>query len=339
VCKLNGLYTLINRTCGEGQIVPLDCGDPLCPDCEKRRSAERRAHWRPVFEAMRNPRMITLTIRNGSQLKERIGVLQSSFRKLLDFRYGSRNLARLEKMLIPFLAEHYQRLLIEGEITEIEADNRLAKFKMSALRFEKEIYTFARKSGKNPRMRDLIGEGFATLEITCSQDAECWHVHRHLCVDGYFIPWPILACVWRIVTEGNGEIVDIRAMDNTYQRSINEVTKYLAKAWDIPHDKKNEFRGAVRGLKRIWALGGAKPVIEPNICPFCQDPACRGRMIDTGEAFQQGKLDETELLKVRSITDGSLHVFAREIEKGWRRVPLSLIPKDFAWHSLKEHAP
>jgi len=339
MCKLNGLYTLIGRSCGISEVVPLDCGDPLCPDCEKRRSRERRDHWKPVFEAMRNPRMMTVTIRNGSDLKERIGVLQKAFRKLLDYRYGPRNLARVAEMAKPFLEEHYAPLVAAAVITEVESFQRIADFETSIARFEGTVNQFKRKRDKWPRMRDLIGKGFATLEITCAEDADCWHVHRHLCVDGYYIPWPLLAVVWRIVTVEEGQIVDIRAMDNTYDRSINEVTKYLAKVWDIPSDKKSEFRGAVRGLKRIWPLGGAKPVIVDRVCPYCADPECKGHMLDTGEVFRRGTYGETEIMSLRCLSDDRIVIFALDPEKGWRSIPLDLISKDFAWHSAVEHAP
>ena len=339
MCKLNGLYTLINRTCGAGTIVPLDCGDSLCPDCEKRRSRERREHWNPVFEAMRNPRMITLTIRNGSDLKERIMVLQKSFRKLLDFRYGPRNMDKVSALAGIFLIDHYVDLVADGTIDREESLKRIDKFNQSMRRFAGAVNQYHARMGKWPRMRDLVGRGFATLEITCSEDPECWHAHRHLCVDGHFIPWPVLACVWNVVTETEGEIVDIRFMDNHNDRSIREVTKYLAKPWDIPNDKKPEFRVAVRGLKRIWPLGGAKPVIEEKICPYCNDPGCRGHMLDTGEAFKRGRLGDTEILAVRCFSDNSVALFALDPEKGWRRVALDLITKEIAWHSLTEHVP
>jgi hypothetical protein len=339
VCNLNGMYALIGRSCGVSEIVPLDCGDPLCPDCEKRRSKERRAHWSPVFEAMRNPRMLTLTIKNGVDLKERIGVLQASFRKLLDFRYGARNLSLVADQAGPFLQAHYAALVAEGTLTEVEAAQRVADFEKSIKRFTGTVNKYKRNNDKWPRMRDLVGKGFATLEITCSQAEECWHVHRHLCIDGFYIPWPLLACVWRIVTRDEGLIVDIRPMDNTYSKSINEVTKYLAKAWDIPAGKKDEFRAAVRGLKRIWPLGGAKPVIVDRICPYCNEPTCRGHLLDQGEAYQRGTLADIEVVALRCLSDESVKIFILDREKGWRNAPLDLIPKDFAWHSLKEHAP
>jgi hypothetical protein len=330
---------MIGRSCGVGEIVPMDCGDPLCPDCEKRRSKERRDHWKPVFEAMRNPRMITLTIRNGADLKERIKVFQKAFRKLLDYRYGPRNLARVAELARPFLEAHYAPLVDAGEITASESARRIGEFDKSYARFAVAVNQYKHKRDKWPRMRDLIGKGFATLEITCSDAEECWHVHRHLCVDGHFIPWAVLVCVWRVVTLTEGEIVDIRAMDNHYDRSINEVTKYLAKPWDVPNDKKGEFRGAVRGMKRIWPLGGAKPVIVERVCPYCADPSCKGHMLDTGEMVKKGKVGDTEIMLVRSLSDGQERIFALDPEKGWRSLPLDLIKGEIAWHSAVEHAP
>lgn len=338
MCKLNGIYAVIGRTCGAGQLVPVDCGDPLCPECEKRRSSERREHWKPVFTSMRSPRMITLTIKSGDELKERIKVLQSSFRRLLDYRLGPRNLKLIKGRSDAFLELHLSKLVTEGTINELEATRRLITFRKYINRFEGMINRYKQFKTKWPRMRDVIGPGFATLEITHNQDT-AWHVHRHLCVDGQFIPWAVLVCVWRIVTNNEGEIVDVRSMDNSYERSINEVTKYLAKPWDIPNDKKDEFRSAVRGIKRIWPLGGAKPVIVDPICPFCGDPACKGRMLDTGEAFKQGMIGETKVMFIRSLSGKHEWVFALVVGAGWRSIPLDLIPKDFAWQSLSENSP
>jgi len=129
-------------------------------------------------------------------------------------------------------------------------------------------------------------------------------------------------------------------MDNTYDRSINEVCKYLAKVWDIPNDKKGEFRAAVRGLKRIWPLGGAKPVIVERVCPYCNDPACKGHMLDTGEIFQKGHLGDTEIMSVRCISDHTrVMIFALDPERGWRSLPLDLIDTAFEWRLAAEHAP
>jgi hypothetical protein len=322
--------------CNIGQLVPADCGDPLCVPCEKQRARERRGKWLPVLKAMRRPRMMTLTVVNGADLAERIETLQRSFRRFLDTRLGPRNWPEFERVAFEYLDDHFDRLVHEGQITEIERISRDSFWAQSIQRFKESIERYHDLEERWPRVRDLIGEGFASLEITWSEKG--WHPHRHLCLDGQFFPWPLLVAIWMRATKGDGQIADIRKIDNRYDKSIQEVAKYLSKTWEIPEEKHDEFRAAIRGLKRIWPIGGAKPVEPEHTCPFCEDPACHGHFLCQGEEFERGKVGDTEMMVIKA-QDGQYYLFALQAGVGWRSLPLDLITKSFACHSLVIRGP
>lgn len=334
MCKANRKYLALRYGCGIGRMIPQDCGDPLCIECERNRARDRQKKWLPVLESMKSPRMLTLTIKNGSDLAERIRLLQVSFRHLLDLRIGARNLAGLKHEAMQWLTGHLVKLYEAGEITEIESSSRWRQWESSLERFENDVRLYHAKKNKWPRMRDLIGRGFATLEITRGNDG--WHPHRHLVSDGRFIPWPLLVVGWIRATDGAGEIVDIRAMGKT-QKDIKEAAKYVTKAWQIPEEYHAEFRQAIRGLKRVWPLGGATPAEIETICPFCGDPACHARMLGIGEEFERGKVGESDLVILR-MAPREFMAFIKSPD-GWRSIPLDLIPKDFACHSEMNRGP
>jgi hypothetical protein len=326
MCHRSGAWVLLVQSCGAGRAVPLDCGDPLCVDCERQRAKDRRDKWEPVLKGMRSPRMITLTIKSGAVLEERIRTLQGSFTRFLDLRLGPRNMGDLGDQGIKFVRSHYRDKLKKGDITGDVLANHLETWTGRIERFKGTINRHHGLKGKWPRMRDLIGEGFASLEITWSPGVG-WHPHRHLAVDGQFIPWPVLCAAWIKATKGEGKIVDIKILDRN-PKSILETIKYVTKSWEVPGDKRDEFRSAVRGLKRIWPLGGAKPSIPDKVCPYCHDPACGSHLVGLGQEVKRGKVGESEIMILQ--VEGDRHAFVLEIGTGWRSIPLYLINKEFA---------
>ena len=59
------------------------CGDRVvCPACSAIRVREMRRHYWPLVRAMKHPKMVVLTVKNGLDLWERFTHLMKSFRRL-----------------------------------------------------------------------------------------------------------------------------------------------------------------------------------------------------------------------------------------------------------------
>ncbi len=158
----------------------------------------------------------------------------------------------------------------------------------------------------------MTGPGFATFEVTYHDDTG-YHPHRHLTVDSWYIPWPLLAALWRAATDGAGEIVDIRAVSRD-RKGMLEAVKYVTKAWEIPKDKAGELRQVVFGKKRVWPLGGAKPAKVDKTCPGCGRPTCQCHVMDVGFA------DTVTLHKDRAV-----------IQTWFSKQPIEIARKDGRW--------
>jgi hypothetical protein len=303
---------VILHGCGRTQLLQVICADPLCVECLKVRAARVRARWLPVLMEMDTPRMITLTMKSQTVLEQAKKDFQLSFRRLLDLRLDDRGLPKLVKAALALVHRSREKLIERfGEEVGSKYADALERSKIHDTEFwEKSVEKFRRTcereakrekfnlAGKHKgevrkdqtiRFRDMIGPGFASYEVTYNP-SEGWHFHRHCTVDGEFIPWPVLVVAWRIATKRTGSVVDIRLMDKS-EKSMRELVKYCTKPWEIPDDKKSELRQSVRGLKRVWPLGGAKPVKAHPVCPFCKDENCRAHRV-TGivEIIAEGTL-------------------------------------------------
>jgi hypothetical protein len=320
VCRRDGKFILIKRDCGSAAPVGMDCGDPLCLDCERARARERRQRWTPAIMAMRYPVMLTLTIKNGPDLKERLVSMQKFFRKFLDLRLGVRNRVKFMELALDYTRTHFG-----DNATDLE------KWEGRVRSFDKYLGTLA----SSARVRDLFPSGLANVEVTYAL-INYWHAHKHLVIDSPFIPQPYLVALWMFVTEGEGMVVDIRKVDKS-RKGIAEILKYLTKASDIPEDKQDEFRKAVKGLKRVWPLGDARPVEVSNPCPFCGGPACHGHLVGIGDHAMFWKSGGVDCMSL-DMNDGKRIYFIRG-ESGWKSVPVYLIPKQFACHSNTSQGP
>lgn len=351
MCKRSGSYGIVQqRGCGVIHPVPLDCGDPLCPECERVRAAERRERWLPVLQGMRSPRMITLSEISGWDLDERKKHLHQSMRKLFDLRLGPRRWPELKADAEAFVSEHFRRRVIDDNpdvdhgkaITTDEYIALVHEHARSIERFAGTLSRYHARKGKWPRVRDIIGVGFATFEVTFSERYG-WHVHRHLTVDGQFIPWSVLCAAWMHVTAVGdlvqGKVVDIRAVDKKSDQSIKETVKYLTKPWDVPADRVGEFRRAVRGVKRVWPLGGARPVEPDHTCPYCGSLECRPVLAERGSVSTETTIDGRPAVVI--VLEGGRSVsfaWLRELSR-WEQVALDLITKPFACQSQMALAP
>lgn len=287
----------IVRTCGDVQTVRELCSNPLCASCEKIKADKRRMAWYPVLKAMKNPRMLTFTIRDGPDLRERMNFLQESFRRFMSLRLGPRNLDKLISEALGFVSAQTAVQVAKGTKIEAQRQSDLTRWEKSLQAFKLAVIRRHDKKGKWPELRHMIGKGFAAIETTfgsATVDGEkvqdlFWHLHRHLCVDGHFIPWPFLCAAWLRATKGEAFVTHIEQVDKTPE-GIKEVAKYLSKTWEIPEGKQAEFIEAVKGIKRIWPLGGAKPAKVKEPCAACGDPQCKGHIAGGVNLLEVGNL-------------------------------------------------
>ncbi len=267
---------LVFPACGGSYYVSSLCSDPLCQACEKRKASKRRKQWEPVVRAMKRPRFITLTTPNETDLVAGWGVLNSAFRRFLGTRLGPRNLAKLEPEALAGVEAACRAEFDKGGIASVEMQSKINKKSLEVKRFCANLLRRGKRFGWL-RVRDVIGPGFISREVTRG-DGD-WNPHGHMVVDGQYIPHAALVVLWSWATGVKSPSVDVRALrtrsKDGVQKFMLEAVKYLTKMWDIPEEDHEEFRAAMRGKKRVWPLGGAKPVKPEKECPCCGYADCK----------------------------------------------------------------
>lgn len=263
------------RTCGHQQAVVMKCGSPLCAECERERIAHIVERWTEPLEALPTLKMMTLTIRNGEHLSERLKVLDTSFRKLMDFRLGRNNRTRLKKRV--------SGVINRWEEKEIKTSEQAQQLRASVESWIAYIERQEKLNGKSFKIRKLL-KGLSSLEVTYDETTK-WHPHRHLIVSMRYIPQIVLSVLWQWATEGQGQIVDIRAVKDV-KDGLRETIKYTVKGLTIPEDKEQELIKALFRKKRVWVIGRVKPKPEePKPCPDCNrtDCTCKKVAVVTNE--------------------------------------------------------
>lgn len=312
-------WAVVRRPCGCIQHIPIPCHDPLCVPCQKLWAWQVRQRWEPVVKKMRAPKVITLTVRNSDDLAECWESLSVGLRRLFDTRVGSRNWPKFEQAALADLVESQPDLAARKKVEK------------SLEWFGQRIQTFHGKNGHWPRVRDMLGEGFLSPEVTVSFETG-WHPHRHMVADSWFIPQVLLKVLWQNATKGRGRIVDIRALGRD-EKSMREAIKYVTKPWEIPEDKADELRRVLFGKKRIWPFGGAKPVVPESTCPGCGQPTDQCKPIDISIADTIFFDGERGLAVIQGRHNGIRRTIQR-IDGRWQEPEyLNLILMPFAWHS------
>lgn len=373
-------WVMVPRGCGHVQWVQAPCSNPTCITCQKIRAERIRNRWYPVLLEMRKPRLMTLTVSSTFDLRAQEQLERESFRRLLDTRLGARAWPRLRHEAEAFLDEHFagkdgpkvdksrarqlRALKLFGERIEQYADDRWLLFSRLALTAKLSLLFLPEhrslvvglvaalnvlakevRKGVWPRVRDFIGPGLSSRETTWG-GIFGWHLHRHVCYDGEFFPWCLLVACWRRATKGEGEIADIRALRKEY-KSMLEVVKYTAKAWDIPDERVTELIEALKNKKRVWPLGGASPVEPDHTCPECHCPECEAGSVRMGRTMRRFEHDEREvhaiILHGYTAEDEDEHLYLEHIEGAWRRLDeyeaLKYIQLAFACHSRPRDGP
>ena len=329
----------ILRSCGYHQPIRELCSNPLCLSCEKIKADKRRLAWYPTLQAMKHPRMLTFTIRDGLDLRERINFLQESFRRFMSLRLGPRNLSKLIAESLDYLDGHFSKQVEKGTKTEFQRHEEFTRWHDSLQLLKLAVIRWHDKKNKWPELRAMIGKGFAAIETTygsATVDGEkvqdsLWHVHRHACVDGEFIPWPFLCAAWLRASKGEAFITHIEKIDQTPE-GIKEVVKYLTKPWDIPEDKQAEFSNAIKGIKRIWPLGGAKPAKVKEPCPSCGNPNCKGRIAGDFHLVENGNLYGMPYRDF--VDDNGTHYLYVKIKNVWQEAKAGIAAAAPLVHTL-----
>lgn len=145
------------------------------------------------------------------------------------------------------------------------------------------------------KVRDLFF-GFRSWEVTRNNERGLWHPHYHVTFDTrrkLFIPWPVLVVLWMQANGGEEHITfgdpddatdcDKDSLGRTAHvsrlRNVDEAIKYVCKPNVIKTGGPavvDELMKVVDRKKRIWPLGGAKPVTPEKLpCRFCGKPDCK----------------------------------------------------------------
>ena len=308
MCDRDGKGIVVARACGASQFVGTDCGDPLCPVCEPYRAAKRRKGWIPVAERMREPMWSIVSLPNDSDPGRGIAELMAARRKFTNFRLGKRNRVKLVQFCHSYNLNHFGEGEVEKRdrsvkrfITRVEALE--AKTRAKAEIDKKACLEAGKpwkvKTVKTVRMYDLASEGFGTLEITYNQDRDDFHPHLNLVTDASYIPWVVLLAVWFWASDKRAEVFWVHRLSNVPE-DMKEIVKYVTKAWEIPAGRQDDLRKALRGKRRIWPIGSAKPEKVKEPCPCCGKSDCACRFAGMGEILKRGKTSFGEVIRVRT---------------------------------------
>lgn len=259
-------FIAFKRDCGHKQAIPIKCKSPLCPNCERARAQRVQRRWIATLKTLPELKFMTLTIVSGKNLAERLQVLDTAFRSLLDTRLGRNNRHKIQRIVFAKI----ESLRTSQAITEDTAQ----AWQSSTVRWLKMVEKAEAKRGKSFKLRKLL-KGLSSLEITDNSETNEWHAHRHLILSMPYMPQIVLSELWNLATNGQGQIVDIRAITNV-ETGILEAVKYVTKGWEIREERADELLTALKGKKRTWVIGRIKPQEdEPKPCPDCNEIECK----------------------------------------------------------------
>lgn len=345
MCERDGKGIVLARSCGVRQFVGTDCGDPLCPECEPYRAAKRRKDWMPVAEKMREPMWTIVSLPNDSNLDRGIRELMAARRKFQNFRLGKRNRAQLSRFC------HLYNLLHFGDTDAKKWDARVKGFLTRVKNLEAKIRAAEetrvkadeeagtpskRKTKKSVRMFDLIGDGFGTLEVTYNPKRDDFHPHANIVTDTAYIPFAVLVTIWWWSSDRRARIFYVRRLSNI-PKDMKEIVKYVTKGWEIPESRQADFRNAIKGKKRVWPIGAAKPVKTKEPCPCCGSSECKTHLACMGEVLRVVDTPFGKLLTLRVGSGDTLNelwfVKCHGVWKEPEPESLNLILRALARHS------
>lgn len=318
---------LLSRKCGHNQVVPIGCGLPTCPECERRRSQKVIARWSPTFAKMKHPKMLVLAMKSSAVLIRGREILAKCYDRFQNLRLGRVARRRLKQATLDLIEELRPQLDANHNADQkrfsadkfIRSCNRFWDVDVPQLERAKIARVLAAEESptKNKlamKVRDLF-YGVRGLEVT-ENIFSGWHPHYHIAFDGPFIPWPAVMALWQRACTVNGECLAAladpdeklepgqvlgRTAHISALRDIREVLKYVTKHQDykhpgaeheaLPGEKRTELIEGLHGVKRIRPLGGARPAAEePAPCPGCDDTECKCHKGETLRTYLGGDI-------------------------------------------------
>ena len=239
---------------------PHRCHSVLCPYCSYENFRETFAKHYEVFEVWHkaNKRLAfwTLTVQSFDSPAEAVEFSFKALEKLYQLRLGKRNWAKIRRMFIQEVLSYYRTLKQAGDKKAyLKAKKQIRYFRQ----FEAQIESYLKQGLKFGQLFNAMWK----FEITYT--ANGWHPHWHGIVDSY-IPKLLLTVVWRLATDGLGEITDVRKVSQG-KKGLIELTKYITKHWElegVAFEQLVELEASLLGRKkfRIWGFGVLEGVEE-----------------------------------------------------------------------------
>lgn len=214
------------------------------------------AKWGAFVGGLAMPKLLTLTLPSTVKAKDGLRALQKAWGRFRNMRIGGRARARLWAEVEAFI------LSPKRDIKPLKR----AQLLKSSRRYLEGL-------GASRRVRDVLGQGLSSLEGTYSRNGFHWHYHVVFSGRGQYIPWPVLAVLWGRASGVAGAVLDIRKLRGP--KAVMEVLKYVSKPGAILPSKQQEFCDALKGVRRVRPIGGAKPTKAAKLsCPCCGEPSC-----------------------------------------------------------------
>ena len=296
---------VVEKECGGKLGTWYKCGSPLCFSCARLEAKRKIA---PYIEALkellkekkndssRQLTFVTLTIKSHTDVRIAVEVLYEALSRLRDYWLGPRKLKELRERYEEEVERYLDNCGIKGELRELLRRDWVERWE------EFELRVLERGSFK---LKNL-GMWLWHFEITFNPTVG-WHPHFHGITD-VKIPKLLLTVIWREVTEGLGEVTDIRYVKG--EKGIIELGKYevkphidLKSVEFIPKDQNGEneeedpspwdFLIDELKLELLIALRGRRKWIAWNFhvekkkeCPCCGKEGCKVARVYKGRWLQ-----------------------------------------------------
>jgi len=284
--------------------------------------------WGPEIEKFTSPKFFTLTLPGDHDLERQIEHAQTSFRRLMHTSLGPRNWPKFISLAYEFSDSHCE----QNNKTDVQKHNAQVKLKKSIKRLESYMARAAEHYDRPVRFRDLIDKGVRVSETTYSSE-HGYHFHYHAIADMPFFPWELLVVMWKHATKGEGQIVDIRQIDDN---SLTEIFKYSVKGSSIPFDQQEYVREILHGKKRVWAIGNISFVERPKTCPDCGKLLTECKHIDLEFGYTRWKTNDEQAAEIGEMFEVKFHKseyidVIQKVDGYWQSVyikpdPVNLIP-------------
>ena len=206
---------------------PHTCGSLFCPYCSRKKRLKVLLPYKEVLASLARKQgavFYTLTIRNGKDIVERVEIAFKALTRLYEIRpFRPKVWKKLKEEFrqeLKAYAEYLKRLVRAGVITRKEAKRKIE----TQVKYFKQ---FVKKYKSLPNAKELkLGQILPVIwvfELTKGEGG--YHPHWHG-IGLERLPKLLLTVLWRKVTKGEGQIVDVRTV-NKGKRAEQAVMDYL----------------------------------------------------------------------------------------------------------------